>query len=506
MSEWHKKKAKEYVEKAFDDSNKTATMSAKEVEQAVLGALMIEKTAIIEVLEVLTSNEFFYLESHKIIYGTIIEMEQKGEPIDLMTVNQNIISKGDIDKIGGIGYLIELTNMVNSSANIIYHSMIIVEYWVKRKASLISIIANQKAIDPKEDCFDLLDEIELGISEIKNKVFTNKSINLSTSISNSIKLFSSIRENGGLLGVPTGIAELDRRTGGAAGGDLILVGGRPGSGKSMVKLVFAHNAVVSFKIPIAIFEFEDRPAQNDSRLMALNTGFDYGDIYKGKPNIDFNFVSKKMSLVDYSNLYIEYANYPLNILCSKIKQYVRKNGVKAVFVNQLSFIKVNQSFQREDQLLGHISTTLKNIAKELDIAVYLFIQLKPSIDERSDVRPQKADIRLCAKLEEDADTIILLTRPEAYEWFREGDKAYYFRDQLFDIQNKMLLDYCKTRNGEPFSEWLNVEMGKHWLYGTHNPFRIIEQNHSFDINTGDVFELPEKHDIFKSINGSNHFE
>lgn len=506
MSEWYKKRAKEYVEKAFDQSDKTSTMSAKEVEQAVLGALMIEKTAIIEVSEVLTSDEFFYLEAHKIIYGAILEMEQKNEPVDLMTVNQNIISKGLSELSGGISYLIELTNMVNSSANIVFHSMIVVEYWIKRKASLIAVIANQKANDPKEDCFDLIDEIETGISEIKNRVFTNKSVNLTTSISNSIKAFSSIKDNGGLIGVPTGIIELDRRTGGAAGGDLILVGGRPGSGKSMIKLIFAHNASVNFKTPIAIFEFEDKPTQNDSRLMALNTGIDYGDIYMGKPNIDFGFVAQKMASVDYSNFHIEYANYPLNILCSKIKQYVRKKGVKAVFVNQLSFIKVNQTFQREDQLLGYISTTLKNLAKELDIAIYLFIQLKPAIDERPDVRPHKGDIRLCAKLEEDADTIILLTRPEAYEWFREGTKAYYFREQLFDIQDKILLDYCKTRNGEPFAEWLNAEMGKHWLYGADNPFRILEKQYTFDDKSGEVFQLPEKNDVFKSINGASHFE
>ncbi len=505
MTEWQKKRAKEYVEKAFDQSDKTSTMSAKEVEQAVLGALMIEKTAIIEVSEVLTSNEFFYLEAHKIIYGAILEMEQKNEPVDLMTVNQSIISKGLSELVGGISYLIELTNMVNSSANIVFHSMIVVEYWIKRKASLVAIIANQKANDFKEDCFDLLDEMEAGISEIKNRVFTNKSVNLSTSISNSITFFSSIKDNGGLIGVPTGIIELDRRTGGAAGGDLILVGGRPGSGKSIVKLIFAHNASVNFKIPVAIFDYEDRPKQNDSRLMALNTGIDYGDIYMGKPNIDFNFVAQKMAGVDYSKFHIEYANYALNILCSKIKQYVRKHKVGAIFINQLSFIKVNQSFQREDQMLGFISGTLKQLAVDLNVPIYLFLQLKKEIDDRPDVRPHKGDIKLSGKLEEDADTIILMTRPANYSWFREGVKPYYYRDQIFDIENKTLFDYCKTRNGEPFEEWLNLEAGKLWLYGSDNPFRIVEKNYTFN-DHGEVFQLPEKNDVFKSINGAIHFE
>lgn len=501
MSEWQKKKAKEFIDDAFDKSNKTSSMSAKEVEQAVIGSLLIEKTAINEVIEVLSSEEFFYLEEHKIIYSCILKMEASNQPIDLITVNEQINTIGKSKEAGGLGYLIDLTNKVNNAAHIGYYARLIMEHWVKRKTSLLSVTANAKAMDHTEDCFGILDEIEAGINAIKSKIVSGKNISVGQSISESLNHFANIKNNGGLLGVPTGIIELDRRTGGASGGDLILVGARPGAGKSAVKLIFAHNASVNFGISCLVVDYEDRPKQNDSRLMAMNTGFDYGDIYQGKSHIDFNFISQKMSMVDYSNMYFEYANYPLHVLVSKIKMYVRKFGVKQVLINQLSFIKVLQNFQREDQMIGHISGTLKQLATDLDIPIYLFLQLKREIDDRPDVRPHKGDIKLAGKLEEDADGIILLTRPQGYSWFRDSVKPYYYHDQIFDIENKILFDLCKWRNGETFEEWLNLEIGKHWLYGGTNPF----QQHSMPLIQPAFAEIESKVDPLKQINGLDFF-
>lgn len=504
MSDWHKKKAREFVEKAFDESSKTSTMSAKEVEQAVLGALMIEKTAIHEVIDILTSEEFFYLEEHKVIYSCVLAMEASNTPIDLLTLNEYISSNGKSKEVGGISYLVELTNKVNSSAHIGYHSRLIMQHWIKRRTSFISLTANSKALDVSEDCFTVLDELQAGIDGIKNKTISSKPISLNESIAKNIKIFSEIKNNGGLLGVPTGIIEIDRKTGGAIGGDLVLVGARPGAGKSALKLILAHNAVVNFGIPSATFDYEDSDKQNDSRLIAMNTGYDYGDVMQGKSHVDFDFVASQMAKIDYSQNYFEYVNCQLHVLVSKIKMYVRKHKVGVVFINQLSFIKVNQSFQREDQMIGFISGTLKQLAKELNIPIYLFVQLNRDIDSRPDVRPYKADIRLASKLEEDADTIILLTRPEGYPFFRDGIKPYYYQGDIFDHQGKILIDYCKCRNGVTFEEWFNIEIGKHWLYGFVNPFHKLSNK---ILEPVIQYQIEEKTgDILKTIDGASYFE
>lgn len=504
MTEYTKKKAKEAIKEAYDSTIATPNDKSdiRKIERAVLGAIMIQKTAIVEVLEILPDSCYFISDSHKKIYEVMIEMEKKSEPIDLLTVCDKLRQKGELEISGGMAYLIELTCVVDSASNIQFHSVIIKEMWMLRQTSLACIIANKEAIDQMTDPFELLDNLEKSISDIKSKSFIAKKTNTIVSLQETINELVIQRETKTLSGIPTGIPEIDRQTGGASLGDLILVGARPGVGKSAVNLLFAHNICTMFDIPVLSVEFEQTREQNNHRLMAINTGIDYSDFKQNKQSIDYNNVMAKISKVKYDKMHFEYTNCKLNILLSLIKQYVRKNGVKCVFINQLSFIKTGKSYSREDLEIGEISGDLKRLAKELQIVIYLFVQLNRSIDDRDDVRPRLNDIRLSSKLEEDADTVILLTRPDRYKHFETMERQYSYNGQVFDCNNKILFDYAKTRGCKPFEQWVNIEIGKHWIYGSTNPF--TEPSYTFNDN-GEVFELSTKTDVFKDINGAEFF-
>jgi replicative DNA helicase len=392
---------------------------APDLEEAVLGALMLEKNALTSVIEFLRP-EHFYSEAHKLIYEAIIDLFKNSEPVDMRTVVNQLRKNGKLELIDGNGAfkIAELTSKVSSAANIEYHARIIIEMAIKRSLIEIASQIHHDAYEDTTDVFELLDKTEQNIFQISD---SNLRKNYDTMKSLMFQAIQELQEKknhkDGLTGIPSGFSKLDRVTSGWQKSDLVIIAARPGMGKTAFIVSALRNAAVDFNYPVAIFSLEMASLQLVNRLISAEAELESEKIKKGNlAEFEWQQLVHKTNRLSSAPIFID-DTPALSILelRAKCRRLKAEHNIQMVVVDYLQLMKGEAGGNREQEIAS-ISRALKGVAKELNIPVIALSQLSRGVETRGgDKRPQLSDLRESGSIEQDADIVMFLYRPEYYK-------------------------------------------------------------------------------------------
>ena len=394
---------------------------ATEVEQSVLGAMLIEHTAIPRAIEILMPDAF-YLAKHQIIYSSILNLFERGNPVDLITLNEELKRRGELDEVGGAYYLTELTTRVDTAANIEYHARIIAEKSLLRKMieTMTGLIG--KAYDPSSDAFELLDESEREIFHISDTQLRRPASSMSEILKGTIANLEAVHgQEEGITGVPTGFTRLDEMTGGWQKTDLIIIAARPSMGKTAFSLAMARNAAMHPKSPagVAIFSLEMGSTQLAQRLLTSEARVDAQAARTGRlRDEDWPRLARAAGNLSAAPIYIDDTpGLGILELRAKCRRLKAEHDIGLVIVDYLQLMhgSTNSRNANREQEIAQISRSLKMLAKEIDVPVIALSQLSRAVESRGgDKRPQLSDLRESGSIEQDADVVAFIYRAERY--------------------------------------------------------------------------------------------
>ena len=396
---------------------------AIDLEEAVLGAMLIDEKGVNEIIELL-SPEVFYKRSHQLIYESIERLFRESEPIDLLTVSADLKKNKNFEPAGGDFYLISLSQKVSSSAHIEFHSRIILQKYIQRKLITISNEIIQKSYNESTDVMDLLDEAESKLYDVAQgniKTSTESAQNL---VIRAKARIEEIAKQEGLSGVSTGFEKLDKLTSGWQPSDLVIIAARPGMGKTALALSMARNISVQQQIPVAFFSLEISSVQLITRLISSETGLSSDKLRTGKlADHEWQQLNIKVSDLESSPLFIDDSpSLTIFELRAKARRLASSHGIKLIIIDYLQLMNIGSSNKagNREQEISTISRNLKALAKELDIPVIALSQLSRAVETRGGTkRPILSDLRESGAIEQDADIVSFLYRPEYYgisEW------------------------------------------------------------------------------------------
>ena len=417
--------ADQYGEKAsvFSLQKGKLPPQAVDLEEVVLGAMMIDKKGVDEVIDIL-QPEAFYKESHQLIFNAIISLFEKQEPIDIKTVSFQLKKDGNLNSVGGDYYLIELSQKVSSSAHIEFHSRIILQKFIQRKLISISNDIIEDSYDETSDVFDLLDKAESKIYDISQRNLKKNTQSAEDLVLAAKKKIEEISKKEGLSGIASGFGEIDRLTSGWQPRDLIIVAARPGMGKTAFTLSMARNITVENNIPVAFFSLEMSAIQLITRLISTETGLNSEKLRTGKfEKFEWQLLNVKVTNLENAPLYIDDTpSLSIFELRAKARRLSSQYGIKLIVVDYLQLMTLGSSQKsgNREQEISTISRNLKALAKELDIPIIALSQLSRAVELRGGTkRPILSDLRESGAIEQDADIVSFLYRPEYYkidEW------------------------------------------------------------------------------------------
>lgn len=392
---------------------------ALDLENAVLGALLIEKEAVNAVIDILQPHSF-YKEGHQKIFRIIQILFQRSEPIDILTVTNELRKEGVLEDVGGPYYIAQLTNQVASSANVEFHARIISQKFIQRELIRISSEIITDAYDETTDVFSLLDKAESNLFAVAEGNIRKNYDSMSTLIRQAIEqIETSKSREGGITGIPSGFTALDRMTSGWQPSDLVIVAARPAMGKTSFALSLCRNAAVDFKKPMAVFSCEMSSLQLVTRLVSSESEISSEKLRSGDlANHEMEQIHAKITDLAEAPLFID-DTPALSVfeLRAKARRLKAQHDIQLIVVDYLQLMTAggdNKSGNREQEI-STISRSLKSIAKELNIPIVALSQLSRSVETRGgDRRPQLSDLRESGAIEQDADMVIFLHRPEYY--------------------------------------------------------------------------------------------
>ena len=393
---------------------------ATDLEEVVLGALMLEKEAVNEVIDILTP-EAFYLDKHQKIFAAIKSLFGKSEPIDILTVTNELKQRGELEMVGGAYYISKLTNRVVSAANIEYHARIIMQKHIQRQLILISSDMIHEAFEDTSDVFDLLDKAENNLFQISENNLRRSYDSMQDLVSKAIKEIQNAKNaDDKLRGVPSGYTELDRITQGWQKSDLIILAARPSMGKTAFALNLARNAAVNFNRPVAFFSLEMSSVQLVTRLISTETSLTADKLRSGDlAEYEWQQLNTKVTPLTDAPIFIDdtpqLSIFELRAKCRRLKQ---QHDIQMIFIDYLQLM----------------------LAKELEIPVLALSQLSRSVEQRpGSKKPILSDLRESGAIEQDADMVMFIYRPE------------YYKDGA-DAEDKpkgySIIDIAKHRNGK----------------------------------------------------------
>ncbi len=395
--------------------------AAPEIEASVLGAMMIEKEAVPKAIELLTSNSF-YLTEHKKIFEAMVSLFESGEPIDTVTLYEELKKREQLDEIGGAVYLSKLSQNISSAANIEYHAKIILEKEILRGLISSSHEIARAAYDGTEDAFDILDEAERKIFEITESHLKKSFLGMDRAVRDALEYIEAIHsKTNQKFSVPTGFYELDEILGGFQKSDLVIIAARPSMGKTAFALTLARNAAIEHKVPVGIFSLEMSTMQLIIRMLCAEGRLNAHLVRTGKlPSSEGVKLSKNAHKLIESPIYVDDtpAQTVLEIRAKARRLKVEKN-IGMIIIDYLQLMQGPAKAESREREISHISRSLKSLAKELNIPVLALAQLNRAVETRNDKRPQLSDLRESGSIEQDADVVIFLNRPEYYGMMKD---------------------------------------------------------------------------------------
>jgi len=396
---------------------------ALELEEAVLGALLIDKNALTETVEIL-SPEIFYKSEHAIIYKAIQELFAGSHPVDILTVAQHLRKTGLLEEVGGEYYLARLSQKVASSAHVEYHARIIVEKHIQRSLIYAANDIIRDAYDETTDVFELLDQAEAKVFEIAEQNIKKGSETAESLIKEALHNIEEISKKDSMSGVPSGFTKIDAITSGWQNSDLVIVAARPGMGKTAFVLSMARNIAVEFKKSVAIFSLEMSSVQLITRMISSETGIPASNLRKGKLEAhEWRQLYENLQGLEKAPIYIDDTPalkiFDLRAKCRRLKA---QHNIEIIIIDYLQLMTGGGDGKNgnREQEISMISRSLKSIAKELNVPVIALSQLNRSVETRTGAkRPLLADLRESGAIEQDADIVSFIYRPEYYkitEW------------------------------------------------------------------------------------------
>ncbi|HLF53422.1 replicative DNA helicase [Flavobacterium sp.] len=420
---------------------------ALELEEAVLGAMMIDKKGVDEVIDILQPDAF-YKDAHKHIFEAIFQLFTDSQPVDLLTVSSQLKKNAKLELAGGDFYLIQLTQKISSSAHIEFHSRIILQKFIQRSLIKISSEIIEESYDESTDVFDLLDKAESKLYEVTQGNIKRSSETAQSLVIQAKKRIEEIAGKEGLSGIATGFEKLDKITSGWQPSDLIIIAARPGMGKTAFVLSMARNIAIDFGHPVALFSLEMSSVQLITRLISSETGLSSEKLRTGKlEKHEWEQLSIKVKNLEKAPLFIDDSpSLSIFDLRAKSRRLASQHGIKLIIVDYLQLMTAGGSNGKgggnREQEISTISRNLKALAKELGVPVIALSQLSRAVESRpGHKRPLLSDLRESGAIEQDADIVSFIYRPEYYKLDEWDD------DENSPTQGQAEFIIAKHRNG-----------------------------------------------------------
>lgn len=418
---------------------------AIDFEKAVLGALMIEKDAYSLVSEILTPRSFYEIK-HQKIYAAIQSLAISQRPIDIITVTEELRTKGDLDFVGGPFYITSLSGNVISSAHIEYHARVIAQKFLARELISYTSQIQTKAFDETVDVDDLMQEAEGQLFEISQQNMKKDYTQINPVIDSAFKLLQkAAARNDGLSGLQTGFTQIDKMTSGWQNSDLIIIAARPAMGKTAFVLSMAKNIAVNYRQPVAMFSLEMSNVQLVNRLISNVCEIPSEKLKNGQLEpFEWSQLDIKSKELYDAPLYVDDTpSLSVFELRTKARRLVREHGIKLIIIDYLQLMNANGmgAGSRQEEV-STISRSLKGLAKELNIPIIALSQLNRSVETREGSdgkRPQLSDLRESGAIEQDADIVCFIHRPEYYKIYVDENKN--------DLRGLAEFIIAKHRNG-----------------------------------------------------------
>ena len=418
---------------------------ALDIEKIVLGALMIDKDAFTVVGEIL-HPETFYEPRHQKIYQAIQKLNIDEKPVDILTVIEELKREGTLEECGGQGYIIDLSSNVASSAHIEYHAHILQQKYMARQLISFASVVETKAFDETVDVDELMQETESSLFELSQKNLRQDYTQVDPVVKEAIQILQKAAANKGeLTGIPTGYRKLDEMTAGWQASDLIILAGRPAMGKTAFALSLAKNIAVDYNTPVAFFSLEMNNVQLVNRLISNVCEIEGKKILNGQlDEEEWKRLDANIGRLQSAPIYVDdTAGMSIFELRTKARRLVREKGVKMIMIDYLQLMNANGAkFGSRQEEVSTISRSLKGLAKELNIPVLALSQLNRTVENREGLegkRPQLSDLRESGAIEQDADMVLFVHRPEYYHILTD--------DHGHDLRGMAQIIIAKHRKG-----------------------------------------------------------
>lgn len=392
---------------------------AVDVEEAVLGALLLEPSAVTDVMDILIAD-CFYKPAHRMIFKAISALASRHDPVDIFTVAEELKKNNELDEAGGAYYLSQLSMRIGAAAHIDYHVKILLQKYIQRELINISYEIQKDAYDDSMPVDDLLDNSQQKLFTLADRNMKRETQTIHDVLNAAIDELQEVQfREDGLSGVPSGYTGIDRVTLGWQPSDMIIIAARPSMGKTAFVLTMARNMAVDHKIPVALFSLEMSSIQLVKRLMISETGLS-GDKIKGGKKLEqyeWEQLHDRLAELSQAPLYIDDTpSLSIYEFRSKARRLVSSAGVKAIVIDYLQLMTGPPELKgMREQEVSTISRSLKSIAKELNIPIIALSQLSRAVETRGGARrPQLSDLRESGAIEQDADLVLFIHRPEYY--------------------------------------------------------------------------------------------
>ncbi len=437
---------------------------AVDLEKAVLGAMMLEKNAVTDTIDILT-REGFYDPKHQYIFAVIQELFGSSQPIDILTVTDKLKKNGELEAAGGAAYISQLTSRVASTAHVEYHARIISEMHIKRELIRMSNEVMKEAYDDTNDVFDVLNKAEGDLFKIAENNMGKAVDVMQNVVREAIEEIERASQNSdGISGIPTGFYELDKLTAGWQRSDMIVIAARPAMGKTAFVLSMARNTAVDHNMGVAIFSLEMSSVQLVKRLIASETRLPAEKLRKGDLRDDeFQQLHSRITKLSTAPIYIDdtpgLSIFDLRAKCRRLKmQY----DIQIVIIDYLQLMTAGSSKGNgnREQEISSISRSIKEIAKELNVPMIALSQLSRSVEQRGgDKRPVLSDLRESGAIEQDADIVSFIYRPEYYGFLQdeEGNSNAGVGEIIVAKHRNGALENVRLRFIKEFARFDNLE-------------------------------------------------
>jgi replicative DNA helicase len=424
---------------------------ATDLEESVLGAIMLDKDALPVVLDILRS-ESFYKPVHQKIYSTMLRLFETSKPIDILTVTEELRKEKELETIGGVAYILELSNKVSSSANIEYHARIVAQKYIQRELIRVSTSVIKEAFEDEKDIFDMLDTAEQGLYEITDKNLRRGYQTVGMIARKSLQQLETMANSkDGVVGIPSGFPDLDKMTSGWQKSNLIIIAARPGMGKTSFTLALARNASMDYEKPVALFSLEMNNIELVNRLISMEAEVEGGKMRSAKLEDDeWDKVNKAIEKLSDTPFFID-DTPSLNVfeLRAKCRRLHQHHHISMVIIDYLQLMTIGGSDKKgsREQEISTISRALKGLAKELNIPVIALSQLNRAGEVSGSKRPQLSHLRESGAIEQDADMVLFIYRPDYYEMENQMEMPKGYTELII----------AKHRNGATGSVFLRFK-------------------------------------------------